>query len=179
MYCKRLCYVVFAAVALVLLQGAMGGAALAEEPTSQWRMFGWLLPAGATESECPDLEAPTSVALIEEDHQTNDDWSFELWEGDPDEPYPLGGTVWFSSDAMHVTKGGVQKLAEFFWEGDAPPRGTVALTGPEGNAVFFACYRIKYVDPAEYSGAHSGLWKVDEYGTDGFLFCVGMGLFSK
>jgi hypothetical protein len=176
MYCKRFCFVAVA-VALAVVLGALGATALAEQPEPQTRHFAYLLPHGA--EECPDLEDPASVAIIAHGGQGSNMW-IEMWAGSASNPLPLGGTSWFTGDTVvtHVKKGGAEKY-DFLWEDAAPPNGTVANTGPEGDAVFIATYRIRPVTSSEYSLAHSSLWRVDENASNAQILCVGVGNFSK
>ena len=172
MYCKRWCVVAVAAVALAVLLGAMGGAALAEQPEPQTRRFALLLMPDA---ECPDLEDPASVALIAHASGDYQQWSIEMWDQSPE----LAGTSWFTGNTMvtHVTKGGAQKH-KFHWEDAAPPNGAVAHTGPEGDAVFIAGYPIRNVTSAEDPFA-TNKWTVDWNDSSARILYVGVGDFSK
>jgi hypothetical protein len=150
--------------------------ALADEPTTVIRTFGFSVDAGPA---YPDFKGVASFAVIVMPGGDGGEIVFASPSG-LEAPDWLAGTHWVSQPAKHITKGGNHDQGAFMWlVTDENPRvaapGAHAVTGPDGSILDVQVIPIKLCG-GDCSPASS--YYVPAYGaTD--IFVVVTAEFSK
>ena len=151
--------------------------ALADEPTTVIRTFGFWVDSGPA---YPDFEGADSLAVIAMPQGGGGEIVFASPSG-LEAPDWLAGTHWVSQPAMHITRGGHDDQGAFMWlvteeNPDPPPAGSHAFTGPGGSVLDVQVIPIK-LNNGDVGGP-STYYYVPAYGaTD--IFVVVTAEFSK
>ena len=179
------------AVVCLALAACLTSNAMSQEPAGDGvpRVFGAFVPLGSI-----DWEDPASTALVAHPQLVATD-SFRFQSHDPNDPADitpewLAGSVWFSAEATHVTRGKTDEGAYAWMEdgenGAVPPGGARAITGPDGDVIVLGRFYVKHETNATICGIDCGYKVIGEddgvspppTGASG-LFYIGCGLFSK